>query len=103
MKHAVSLALLVLSATAGAADTYTPGYVRKDGTVVQGHYSTSPNGTKLDNYSTRGNVNPYTGQAGTVDPYRSPNGGYNNGYVAPPSLNPNPNINNHSLKSQRGW
>ena len=27
-------------------------------------------GKHLDNYSTKGNVNPYTGQAGTVDPYK---------------------------------
>jgi hypothetical protein len=28
----------------------------------------SPNSTTLDNYSTKGNVNPYTGQPGTKDP-----------------------------------
>jgi len=31
---------------------------------------TNPNSTKLDNYSTKGNVNPYTGKPGTVDPDR---------------------------------
>jgi hypothetical protein len=30
---------------------------------------TNANSTKLDNWSTQGNVNPYTGQSGTVDPY----------------------------------
>lgn len=49
---------------------YTRGYTRHDGTYVQPHYSTNPNGTKLDNWSTKGNTNPYTGKAGTVDPYK---------------------------------
>ena len=44
---------------------YTTGHTTKSGTYVQGHYSTNPNGTKNDNYSTRGNVNPHTGEAGT--------------------------------------
>ena len=48
-----------------SGDHYVPGYVRKDGTVVQGYYATNPNGTRNDNYSTRGNVNPYTGEPGT--------------------------------------
>jgi hypothetical protein len=41
------------------------GYVRKDGTVVQGYRATDPNSTRNDNYSTRGNTNPCTGQPGT--------------------------------------
>lgn len=41
------------------------GYVKKNGTYVQPHRSTNSNSTKIDNWSTRGNVNPYTGQAGT--------------------------------------
>jgi hypothetical protein len=45
------------------------GYTRKDGTYVPPHNRTAPNSTKLDNWSTKGNVNPYTGEPGTVDPY----------------------------------
>jgi hypothetical protein len=33
-------------------------------------YRTSPNKTKLDNYSTKGNYNPYTGKSGTANPYK---------------------------------
>lgn len=65
-------AIIVLAFAACAtawADKYTRGYVRQDGTVVQGHYSTNPNTTRIDNYSTQGNINPYTGQVGTVNPY----------------------------------
>jgi len=32
---------------------------------VQPHYRSSPNNTKSDNWSTYGNVNPYTGKVGT--------------------------------------
>ncbi|MBS0405048.1 MAG: hypothetical protein JSS17_01595 [Proteobacteria bacterium] len=44
------------------------GHIRKDGTYVQPHRATNRNGTKTDNWSTQGNVNPYTGKPGTVDP-----------------------------------
>ena len=33
-------------------------------------YRTSPNKTKLDNYSTKGNYNPFTGKKGTANPYK---------------------------------
>jgi hypothetical protein len=46
------------------------GYFRSDGTYVARHYRTYPNGTKLDNWSARGNANPFAGRAGTIDPYR---------------------------------
>lgn len=44
---------------------YQQGYTRKDGTYVQGHYKTSSNETNFDNFSTSGNVNVFTGSAGT--------------------------------------
>jgi hypothetical protein len=44
------------------------GYTKKNGTYVAPHVRTSPNKTKMDNYSTKGNVNPVTGKPGTVDP-----------------------------------
>lgn len=69
MKTILLTGLALLAGMAQAADTYTQGYVRRDGSYVQGHYSTSPNNTRVDNYSTQGNVNPYTGRAGTVNPY----------------------------------
>jgi hypothetical protein len=46
------------------------GYAKKGGTYVAPHVQSAPNATKLDNYSTKGNVNPYTGNEGTKDPYR---------------------------------
>ena len=44
------------------------GYTRSNGTYVAPHYQTNPNHTKLDNWSTKGNYNPFTGKAGTVNP-----------------------------------
>lgn len=39
-------------------------YFRSNGTYVQSYYRTSPNRSKLDNWSTSGNYNPYTGRKG---------------------------------------
>lgn len=66
------------SFSAMANDVYVNDYTRNNGTYVQPHYQTAPNNTKFDNYSTRGNVNPYTGQAGTVNPYQPKPSSYGN-------------------------
>lgn len=47
------------------ADTYVHGYYTKNGTYVEPHYRSDNNGSAYDNWSTRGNQNPYTGQYGT--------------------------------------
>ncbi|MBI2514485.1 MAG: hypothetical protein HYV96_21125 [Opitutae bacterium] len=49
-----------------AKPVHVKGYTKKDGTYVAPHVRSSPNKTKSDNYSTRGNVNPYTGKEGTT-------------------------------------
>lgn len=74
---------------AGAtAQTYVKPHVRKDGTYVEGHVRSAPNNSNLDNYGTRGNVNPYTGQAGTQQPnytppsYQAPSYGQQCGYTS---------------------
>jgi opacity protein-like surface antigen len=64
------LVACALGSAAQAQDSYHRGYVTRDGTYVQPHYQTQPNATPFDNYSTRGNVNPYNGQPGTVNPYQ---------------------------------
>jgi hypothetical protein len=56
-------------APSNQGDVYVRGYMRSDGIYVQPHYQSAPNGTRTDNFSTRGNVNPYTGKAGTQDPF----------------------------------
>jgi opacity protein-like surface antigen len=67
------LLLAIIAGSASAADVYTQGYQRNNGTYVQPHYQTAPDNTNLNNYSTQGNTNPYTGQQGHVQPNPYPN------------------------------
>jgi hypothetical protein len=51
-----------------ASDVHVHGYTKKNGTVVKPYTRTHENGTQRDNFSTKGNVNPYTGKVGTKEP-----------------------------------
>lgn len=62
---AIIAAALIVAAMPAAADQYVRGYTRSDGTYVQPHYRSSPDSQQWNNYSTQGNVNPYTGQQGS--------------------------------------
>lgn len=74
----ILMAVAAVAFTSSAmADTYTRGYTRSNGTYVAPHYRTSPDRNTYNNYSTRGNVNPYTGQRGTVSPSYRPRNNYN--------------------------
>src|SRR4051794_14410817 len=80
----IALAAITLPATT-SAQTYVHGYTKSNGTYVAPHYRSSPDNSLYNNYSTRGNVNPYTGKVGTKDPYSSygsngSNGSYSNPY-----------------------
>lgn len=68
--HYLALILAILTSVTSSAEAqvHVRGYTRRDGTYVAPHYRSSPNHTTADNYSTRGNVNPYTGEPGTRDP-----------------------------------
>jgi hypothetical protein len=74
MKNTLAALLLGSLAISVAAQSshYVRPHVTRDGTYVQGHQQTNPDSTRLNNWSTQGNVNPYTGQLGTVDPYNQP-------------------------------
>lgn len=63
------LGLLLIWASSALAQVHVRGYYRKNGTYVAPHYRSSPNHTRLDNWSTKGNINPYTGKPGTRNPY----------------------------------
>jgi hypothetical protein len=39
-------------------------YFRRNGTYVQPHFRSNPNSFKYDNWSFRGNVNPFSGRRG---------------------------------------
>lgn len=62
---AAALAAIVLWVPVAGADQWVNGYYKKDGTYVQGYWRSTPNATPYDNFSYRGNVNPYTGARGT--------------------------------------
>ncbi|EOW9375041.1 hypothetical protein ACOBWO_003360, partial [Vibrio cholerae] len=66
MNRIVFLLLIALSTSCFAKDVYVEGYTRSNGTQVQGHYRTSPDSTINNNFSTQGNVNPYTGKEGWI-------------------------------------
>lgn len=74
------LILCVLVPNLAIADEYSNGYLRLDGAYVQGYYRSSPDPTVQNNYSYKGNENPYTGQIGsnyyrnnTTSAYYAPN------------------------------
>jgi len=56
------------SAASNAGETSVRGYTKKDGTYVAPHQRTTPDNTKGNNWSTKGNVNPHTGKPGTKEP-----------------------------------
>lgn len=74
MRATLSALLLagVSVSAAAQSDHYVRPHVDKNGNFVQGHMQTNPDGNRMNNWSTQGNVNPYTGQPGTVNPYNVP-------------------------------
>ena len=77
MKKIIFIIGIFVAATSyakGGGNVAVAGYVRHDGTYVQPHIRTAADDTKLNNWSHVGNVNPYTGKAGTISD-SSPNHG----------------------------
>jgi hypothetical protein len=62
----IALIFSVLNSLSAQNTIYVQGHTKKNGTYVQPYYKTSPNATKLDNFSTKPNLNPYTGKTGTI-------------------------------------
>lgn len=56
---------LASSSLGSSSPVFVNNYFRKNGTSVSSHWRTSANDTVLDNWSTSGNVNPFTGRVGT--------------------------------------
>lgn len=57
------------------------GYTKSNGTYVAPYYRTAPNSTNKDNFSTKGNTNPYTGTAGWIEPDNKINTLYSSYYT----------------------
>ncbi len=68
---AVALVGLSLFSFAEARTSSVRGYYKPStGTYVAPHYRSSPNSSRYDNYSTKGNSNPYTGKKGSKNIWR---------------------------------
>lgn len=72
---------IMVSTSAMARDVYVDDYYRKDGTYVPAHHRSQADGNPWNNYSTTGNVNPYTGEQGTVNPKTNTRSSF--GYINP--------------------
>lgn len=64
MKKILALLLALTTFSEFAEAKYVKPYYRKNGTLVQGSLRTIPNKSKIDNYSAKGIINPYSGQKG---------------------------------------
>ena len=62
---ALTLVFLTASPKVEAYSSRVRGYYRSSGTYVQPYYRTNPNRVRYDNYSYKGNYNPYSGRYGT--------------------------------------
>jgi hypothetical protein len=58
------LIFFLIFANVAFAQVHVRGYYNSNGTYVQPHYRSSPDRNPYNNWSTQGNINPYTGQEG---------------------------------------
>lgn len=66
MKTLVFALFAILVSNASLAATHSvKGYTKKNGTYVASHRKTTADHSKANNWSTKGNTNPYTGKKGT--------------------------------------
>jgi hypothetical protein len=56
------------SSSTKSSTVHVKSYTTKSGNYVAPHTRSAPNKTQRDNYSTKGNTNPYTGKKGTKEP-----------------------------------
>lgn len=78
MKYATScfLAAGLLFSGSALSDTYVQGHYTNNGSYVQPYHRSDSNNTVRDNYSYKGNSNPYTGQSGSNYYRNSPSSSY---------------------------
>lgn len=79
MKQITIILLLIISCVVLSYAEYVSGYYRKDGTYVNGYHRTHKNDTVRDNYSHKGNYNPYTNEYGTNRDIHNKTSEYYNG------------------------
>lgn len=69
-KAVLAGALSLTIASPVLADIFVHGYMRGDGTYVQPHWRSDPDGIPYNNFSYPGNLNPYTGKIAPGSPSR---------------------------------
>lgn len=74
------LTLLCSALAYTADDVYVKGYTKSNGTYVAPHYRSAPDSTINNNWSTEGNVNPYTGKEGYIPREHYQNGSVSNAF-----------------------
>lgn len=62
------LSVLFLISAEASASQHVRGHMKQNGTYVAPHNRTSANHTQRDNWSSKGNANPYTGKSGRKNP-----------------------------------
>ncbi len=72
MKTLIAIISLMIMPGVLLAQAYVHPYTRQNGTYVEGHYRTAPDNSRLNNWTTQGNVNPYNGNRGTQPAYDMP-------------------------------
>ncbi len=97
MKRGIYIIIVMLSITPRLlyGQVHVHGYIKKDGTHVQPHYRSNLDGNPNNNWSTKGNINPYTGESGTRNP-KTPStstSSYTGGISQPISPSPESNTN----------
>lgn len=56
------------SGHSSSSSVHVRGYTKRNGTYVTAHHRSAPDHSKANNWSAKGNVNPYTGKGGTKNP-----------------------------------
>ncbi len=66
MKKVIALSLMILFLFSSTSFAYqrVSGYTRRNGTYVAPHYRSNSDGIRSNNWSSSGNVNPFTGKRG---------------------------------------
>lgn len=70
MKRIILAVCVAALASSAVAQVRVKGYVKRDGTYVAPYVRTAPDRSTANNWSSRPNVNPYSGQRGAVDPFK---------------------------------
>lgn len=103
-KIVMALALVAMMAGIGYADQNVRGYYKSNGTYVQPYVRSTPDSSYNNNYSVRGNTNPYTGEQGSSSrTYNDKTPEYNNKTYGNPGYESSYGNSERKSKSPYGY